>query len=364
MRPADSAFYFAADEPHRLARRRGNEALRVNPPNADLSLTRWGSSWLWAVFSVMAVTTLAVLAWSMIQARGRRAFHYLFAAVLATASLSYFSMASDLGAVPITVEFRRNSPLGAGIGGLPTRQVWYARYIDWTITTPLLLLSLLLMTPMPLSTIFITLFFDIFMIICGLIGALVRTSYKWGYFTMGCAALGYVLYSLFVPGLRSSGRFGAGYRTAYLGGVSYLGLLWLLYPVCWGLSEGGNVIRPSSEMLFYGILDLLTKPVFCLYHLFMLRNCEYDAMDLRSGKASEGYGDGALGPAAATGMAGHAPAMGAAGPGVAAAPGAGGGGTTDGPHGDLPRMGEREKGGEAMAAAPPPPAPDMSRPTQ
>ena len=34
------------------------------------------------------------------------------------------------------------------------RSIWYARYIDWTITTPLLLLEILLATGLPLTEIF------------------------------------------------------------------------------------------------------------------------------------------------------------------------------------------------------------------
>jgi bacteriorhodopsin len=62
-------------------------------------------------------------------------------------------MASDLGATPVQVEWVR----GAADGGypIPYRQVWYARYIDWTITTPMLLLELLLTTGLPLSQLFI-----------------------------------------------------------------------------------------------------------------------------------------------------------------------------------------------------------------
>lgn len=67
-----------------------------------------------------------------------------------------FAMASDLGATPVQVEFVR----GAADGGypIPYRQVWYARYIDWTITTPMLLLELLLTTGLPLSQLFIVRF--------------------------------------------------------------------------------------------------------------------------------------------------------------------------------------------------------------
>jgi bacteriorhodopsin len=80
-----------------------------------------------------------------------------------------------------------------------TRQIWYARYIDWTstsesssfedtqlglmfhaVTTPLLLLELLLASGMPLGDIMMTIFMDLLMIITGLIGALVVSDYKWG----------------------------------------------------------------------------------------------------------------------------------------------------------------------------------------
>ncbi|EPQ26327.1 uncharacterized protein PFL1_05976 [Pseudozyma flocculosa PF-1] len=308
--------------------RSGNQALRVNPPNADIALTRWGSDWLWAVFSIMAATTIGVLAWSTVEARRHRAFHYLFAAVLATASVAYFSMASDLGATPITVEFLHGAGTGSGVAGRPTRQIWYARYIDWTITTPLLLLSLLLITPMPLSSIWVVLFFDVLMVVCGLVGALVRTSYKWGYFTLACAALFYVLYSLFGPGVRGAGQYGSAFRNAYVAGISYLGFLFLLYPISWGLSEGGNVIGVSSEMVFFGVLDLLTKPAFCLFFLAMLSRCDYDALDLRSGKGSEVYGGEAGREAMGVGEPrhtvsappGHVEKVGETGPGIHAVP--------------------------------------------
>jgi len=49
---------------------------------------------------------------------------------------------------------------------------------------------------------------------------------------------------------------------AFLYCGSLTAFLWMLYPIAWGLCEGGNVISPDSEAVFYGILDLLAKPVF------------------------------------------------------------------------------------------------------
>ncbi|KAJ4327386.1 hypothetical protein N0V84_002157 [Fusarium piperis] len=38
-------------------------------------------------------------------------------------------------------------------------------------------------------------------------------------------------------------------------------MVWICYPIAWDLREGGNIIGPDSEAVFYGILDLLEKPV-------------------------------------------------------------------------------------------------------
>jgi hypothetical protein len=35
-----------------------------------------------------------------------------------------------------------------------------------------------------------------------------------------------------------------------------------VYPIAWGVCEGGNLISPDSEAVFYGILDFLAKPCF------------------------------------------------------------------------------------------------------
>ena len=55
-----------------------------------------------------------------------------------------------------------------------------------------MLLELLLATGLPLSEIFTTLFMSIVLVVAGLVGALVPSTYKWGYFTFGVFALLYI----------------------------------------------------------------------------------------------------------------------------------------------------------------------------
>lgn len=50
--------------------------------------------------------------------------------------------------------------------------------------------------------------------------------------------------------------------------------LWILYPIAWGLCEGGNIISPDSEAIFYGILDFIAKPCFGALLIFGHRNID------------------------------------------------------------------------------------------
>ncbi|KAI0121165.1 bacteriorhodopsin, partial [Xylariales sp. AK1849] len=241
----------------------GNQAINVNSvvaQHANLAITRHGSDWYFAVCAVMGVFTLIFMGLGFTKPQSHRLFHYITAGITAIACIAYFAMGSDLGQVPIQVEFVR--PGSSKVGSAGTREIFYARYIDWFITTPLLLLDLLLTAGMPIPTILITIFANEIMIVTGLIGALTSTSYKWGFWVFGVFAFLYVVYNLLGPGRSHANALGGDARKTYmLCGVFLVGI-WFLYPIAWGLSEGGNVIHPDSEAIFYGILDILAKPVY------------------------------------------------------------------------------------------------------
>jgi len=169
----------------------GNRAVLVNPPilkgvAADIHITSHGSDWLWALFSVFALFTLLLLAHSIRLAPTNRFFHHLLLAALVVATISTFTIASDLGFVPIAVEFVRFHPKVAGA----TRQIFYVRYIDWFLTTPLLLSALLFAAAVPVPSVLLTVFFADAAVVSALVGALVTSRYKWGYYAFALASIG------------------------------------------------------------------------------------------------------------------------------------------------------------------------------
>jgi len=269
---------------------RRNNALRlngntVNGATADIAITTRGSDLYFAVCAIMAFSAITIIGLSMRKPRRDRLFHYLCAAITFVAAIAYFTMGSNLGFTPIQVEFFRSNPKVAGT----YREIFYVRYIDWFITTPLLLMDLLLTAGMPWPTILWVILVDWIMIVTGLVGALVVSRYKWGYFAFGCAALFYIVYQLAFEARRHSKPLGQDVnRVFFMCGTLTL-FLWILYPIAWGLCEGGNVIAPDSEAIFYSILDVLAKPVFSALLIYGHRNID----PARLGLAIKDYDDDA-----------------------------------------------------------------------
>jgi bacteriorhodopsin len=149
----------------------------------------------------------------------------------------------------------------------------------------------------------------------GLAGAFNTTHYKWGYYVFGVVALLYIAfvisitfdlstYTMFCSWLllahARTSTFDAGpaIRSSYVGSAAFLAAVWLIYPVAWACSEGANVIGISGEIIWYGVLDILSGPVFLLFFLYRLCGVDYATLGLMSSKLANFYGAG-------TGQKGH-----------------------------------------------------------
>ncbi|EJU00323.1 heat shock protein 30 [Dacryopinax primogenitus] len=244
-----------------------------HPPNAAIDITSHGSDWLWAAFAVFTLTDLGMVAWMWLQPKTQRVLHLLPIVILTASAVTYFTTASDLGSTPITAEFYGNHHQDQA-GDPATRAIWYARYIGWTFSLPLLVAEVLLTTGMSATEVASALFMQVVFVVSYLVGALVSTTWKWGYFVIGTAALLYVISYLVGPALVAAGRIGTDVRKVYLCSAPFVAFLLFLYPIAWGLSEGGNVIHPDSEMVFYGVLDLLIQPAFLYAFLYRLKDID------------------------------------------------------------------------------------------
>ncbi|MFB6281304.1 MAG: bacteriorhodopsin [Haloferacaceae archaeon] len=214
-------------------------------------------SWaLWAGTVGMAAGTLYFL-WQGRSVRDprHRKYYVITTFIPAVAAASYFAMATGFGVITVEVS-----------GGMGTTKVYWARYADWLITTPLLLLDLCLLAGADRNTIYTLLGLDVFMIGTGLVGALATRGqvYRIAWWAISTGALLVLLYYL----LGTLGEQAAS-RSADVAALfeqlrSLTLVLWVVYPVVWlfGTEGGLEIIPIGVETAAFAALDLTAKVGF------------------------------------------------------------------------------------------------------
>ncbi|TVY56135.1 Opsin-1 [Lachnellula suecica] len=228
-----------------------------------------GTKTLWVVFVVMLLSTLVFAFLSFRVPVQKRLFHVITTMITLFATISYFAMATGDGNsyaeivikeahkhVPDTVEY-------------VYRQVFWARYVDWSLTTPLLLLDLALLAGMDGASIIVAIVADLIMVLLGLFAAFGSTEgQKWGYYAMACVAYLVIVYLLVVSGRRAVSAKDNKTAKLFASIGGYTLLLWTLYPIVWGIGDGARKWSVDSEIIAYAVLDILAKPVFGFWLIF------------------------------------------------------------------------------------------------
>jgi len=241
----------------------------------ELLQTSSQETWLWIGTIGMAIGAIAILALG--RGLGRHAHHAVASFfVCAIAACLYLLMAQGQGDVVVSNAKIAITP--EGFAGVADAQlVYFARYVDWVITTPLLLVGLLGIglaavkesgeavrerTGLVAGVIGA----DILMILTGLFGALsLDDGHKYTWFVVSCLFFVGVLVVIWGP-VRSAAAAQRGATAAlYNKLLVILTVLWFVYPVLWILgTEGTSTISLNTEVAVFTVIDLLAKVGFGL----------------------------------------------------------------------------------------------------
>jgi len=232
--------------------------------------TETGERTLWVVFVVMTVASVVFtgLAWNI--PASKRLFHVITTLITVIAAISYFAMASGAGNsfhhVVVTEPHRKLPDTHFDL----YRQVYWARYVDWSLTTPLLLLDLALLAGLNGANITVAIVADLIMVLTGLFAAYGTegTAQKWGWYTIACIAYLAIIWQLVYHGRAAAYTKGAkvGNFFAAIGGFTLL--IWTAYPIVWGIADGARKATVDQEIIAYAVLDILAKPIFGAWLLF------------------------------------------------------------------------------------------------
>lgn len=159
-----------------------------------------------------------------------------------------------------------------------TRQIFWAKYVQWVVTFPAAILSLGVLSGVSWTTIFYNIALSWVWVISYLVAALTATNYKWGFFAFGTVAYFALAASTLFPGRTAATRVGVARDYTILTG--WLNFLWLLYPIAWGISDGGNRIGLTASFIFFGILDVLLVPVLSFAFIGLARKWDYNRLNI------------------------------------------------------------------------------------
>lgn len=185
-------------------------------------------------------------------APGGRYFYWITAVITGVAFISYLAMATGAG----------STILDDG------REFYYFRYLDWLITTPLLLVDLALLAlvnPGRNTGLIATIIgLDIAMILTGLIaGSSTSAFVATIFFIISLAAMIGVLYLLYTR-LFAAARTRSPNVARVFSTLAMLTIvLWSLYPIVFLLgTEGFRAVDNDGEVFLFMVLDLLSKVGF------------------------------------------------------------------------------------------------------
>lgn len=116
------------------------------------------------------------------------------------------------------------------------RQVFWARYLNWMLTNPLIIINMALVAGMNGANLLVAISADLIMFVSGLIATFARHERRWVWYTITCAAYLSLIYQITVNGSRASAnrnhqtqRFFSSFSGATL-------LVMVLYPMCVAMS--------------------------------------------------------------------------------------------------------------------------------
>ena len=157
------------------------------------------------------------------------------------------------------------------------RTVYFARYIDWAVTTPLLLLALSLTAmyrgPKNKTLIAGLMATDFIMIVSGLVADLSEGPMRFVWFVFGCVNFLIILYLIWGPLFNIAKSRGPRHAQGFRNLALFLSVLWVIYPTAWYIGPSGiGLVGSTTEWLLFTATPFFSKVVFSLYDLSILRN--------------------------------------------------------------------------------------------
>ena len=218
--------------------------------------------WLWLGFAGMSAGATLILFTGKSKTPKEGMTTILHGIVPIIAACSYLAMAAGQGSI-----IRLNDVPSAD----PQFDFYFARYIDWLFTTPILLTALTMTAmytgmhkPGLLVGIILS---DVIMIVTALFFGLTGVAWiKWTWFAISCGAFLAIYYVIWGPLRAEAERQRADVRDTYKINAAILPVVWFVYPIILLIDpEGLRWIGSTASVALIAVTDLTAKVGYGLF---------------------------------------------------------------------------------------------------
>ncbi|OKL63044.1 hypothetical protein UA08_01216 [Talaromyces atroroseus] len=221
-----------------------------------------GKRTLWVVVVLMAISSLAFY---FLAARVRvqhRLLHTLTALITTISFLSYLAMATGEG---VTYKHSVNHQAHQHVPDTYQeilRQIFWVRYVNWILTTPLILINIALIGGLNGANLLAAIAADLAMFAAGLAATFARYERRWLWYAIVCISFLTVGYQAGVNGARSVRQGSDRHRALFTSFTGANLLVFVLYPIILAASPLSHRISVDAETVAWAIHDILTQGLF------------------------------------------------------------------------------------------------------
>jgi len=155
--------------------------------------------------------------------------------------------------------------LGVGWTTFQGYQVPLPRYVDWLLTTPLLVGYTAYVAGLGRKGIQVMVLTDVLMIGLGIVAIVLEPPGQWIAFGLASVCHLGLLGGLYGPVRRSAWKQTPTRRRLGRLLLNYIGLLWLTYPVVWLFGPGLQMVTPTGIAVIIAYIDIVGKVPFVYF---------------------------------------------------------------------------------------------------
>ncbi|BDD60354.1 hypothetical protein MPDQ_000444 [Monascus purpureus] len=221
-----------------------------------------GKRTLWVVTVLMGISALVFYIIAARVSLSKRVFHTLISLITTISFITYLALSTGEGITWKHETVKHSHKHGIDTHQYYFRQVFWLRYINWLLTSPLFLTCLAFLSGLPGAQLLVAIAADCVMFSAGILGTFARDSAaRWVWFAISCLGYLVVIHQVGFNGSRSASNKDAQTKRFCTSITGITLLVKILYPIT--LAAGGLAMKTSldTETIIFAIFDVFSQGI-------------------------------------------------------------------------------------------------------